>query len=132
MLFGRVDMIVDSTIIVDLIRGKEEAKSFIENQNEKLFISRAGAMEMLEGAKTKKDWKTIQKLLESLKIEAIEISESISKSAAGIFENFWHSHGIGVMDSFIAATALVLDEPLVTHNVKHFQFIKGLKIVIPY
>jgi tRNA(fMet)-specific endonuclease VapC len=37
-------------------------------------------------------------------------------------------HGIGPLDTLIAATALVRSATLVTHNVKEFSRVKGLKL----
>jgi tRNA(fMet)-specific endonuclease VapC len=38
---------------------------------------------------------------------------------------------IGIKDTFIAATCLVHDLPLLTVNIRHFDRIKGLEIVDP-
>lgn len=42
------------------------------------------------------------------------------------------SHGIGLIDTLIAATALSLHAPLCTFNVKHFRHIPGLVTEQPY
>ncbi|MBI2587672.1 type II toxin-antitoxin system VapC family toxin [Candidatus Amesbacteria bacterium] len=125
-------MIVDSTVLVDAVRGNKKAGNFLESVDERLLMSRAGEMELTRGARTKRDLKVIDKFLKVLNVEVVEISEEISKQAGQIFRSFWHSHGIGAMDAFIAATALVLGESVVTHNVKHFKFIKGLDLIVPY
>lgn len=39
---------------------------------------------------------------------------------------------MGIADAIIAATALVLDEPLVTRNVDDFKHIPNLKLVNPF
>lgn len=125
-------MIVDSTVLVDAIRGNSKAGSFLGSASERLLLSRAGEMELTRGARTKKDLKVIDKFLKQLDVEVVEISEEISKTASEIFRDFWHSHGLGAMDAFIAATGLVLGERVATHNIKHFRFIKGLDLIVPY
>ncbi|MGL4649831.1 MAG: VapC toxin family PIN domain ribonuclease, partial [Caldilineaceae bacterium] len=40
--------------------------------------------------------------------------------------------GTGIIDAFIAQTALDLNLPLHTFNVKHFRDIPGLTILQPY
>jgi len=125
-------MVIDSTILVDAVRGQAPAKKFLEAAGEKLFISRAGVMEMVRGSRNKRDFKAVSKLIAGLNIEIVEISDEISAAAGAIFESYWHSHGVGAMDSFIAATALMLKQRLATHNIKHFKPIKGLNLTVPY
>lgn len=125
-------MVIDSTILVDILRGRLEANKFLESTGEKLLISRAGVMEMIRGSRNKRELKAIFKLIDNLRIEIVEISQEISQTAGNIFETYWHSHGIGAMDAFIAATALVFKEKLASHNLKHFKPIKGLSLTVPY
>ena len=125
-------MIVDSTILVDLARGYEEAGKFLSGTDEPLCISRVGMMEMVYGARTKQDVKQITTVMSHLGIEIVEISESISKRGGELFDQFWHSRGLGIMDAFIAATALINGAKLATHNTKNFRFIKGLKLMVSY
>lgn len=125
-------MVIDSTILVDAIRGNLKASDFLESVGGRLIISRAGVMEMVRGARSKRDLAVIEKFMDSLRVDVVEITEEISKLAGSIFKNFWHSHGIGAMDSFIAATALILGESIATHNTKHFKPIKQLDLIMPY
>ncbi len=125
-------MVIDSTVLVDAIRGKEEALNFFSTAKESLSISRIGVIEMVRGAKTKKDVSFVLKLIKDLNIDIIEVSEEISKLAGDLFESYYHKYGLGAMDSFIAATAVVKKEKLASHNLKHFKFIKDLELIIPY
>ena len=40
-----------------------------------------------------------------------------------------HGRPVGSADAWIAATALLLDIPLVTHNSAHYQGIAGLRVI---
>ena len=42
------------------------------------------------------------------------------------------SHGLGLVDALIAATALSLNAPLCTFNLKHFRHITGVVTEQPY
>ena len=72
------------------------------------------------------------KQLKALGIEVLEINENISMIAGDLFEKYYHSHGLGIMDALVAASAIVTKDTLVSHNIKHFTFIKELKLVKPY
>ena len=48
------------------------------------------------------------------------------------FTGYRLSHGLGLVDALIAATALGRGEPLATFNVRHYQAVPGLVTVQPY
>ena len=124
-------MIIDTTILVDLFRNNPEAKRFLlEEQN--LGISRISMMELVYGSPSKNKLLLIQKQISALNIEIVEISETISLLGGKIFDSYFHTTGIGILDAFIAATAISSGNSLATHNLKHFQKIKDLKVVKPY
>jgi tRNA(fMet)-specific endonuclease VapC len=55
-----------------------------------------------------------------------EISERTAVIAAALDRQ---GRTIGAIDPFIAATALALGCPVVTHNVRHFEIIEGLQVI---
>jgi len=125
-------MLLDTAVIVDLFR---DYKPAIITFDRLLYSQSASIMtkiELIVGVKTKKDIKKINKILESLKISFLPITPEVGEEAEKIITNFYHSRGIGIQNAFIAATALVYDEELVTRNIKHFDFIPNLKLITPY
>lgn len=126
------NMLVDSTVLIQFFRNSNEAKDFLSNTPEQLSISRIVLMEIQTGLKSKAAATKAENQIRELDIEIIEVDSDISYLASQIFFEHHYTQGIGMMDAFIAATASVKGEKLVTHNVKHFKFIKGLELVIPY
>lgn len=124
-------MIVDTTILVDLFRNNEKAKKFLLKEPN-LLISRISMMELAFGSPSKKVLNLIKSQILALNIGIIEINEAISYKSGEIFEDYFHSTGIGIIDSIIAATAINFHEDIATHNLKHFQKIKEIKIFRPY
>lgn len=70
----------------------------------------------------------MEDLLES--IEILEVNQKIARDAGLLRKKFSKSHGTGIIDSIIAATALFHQIPLATFNQKHYPMIKNL--VVPY
>lgn len=124
-------MMVDTTILVDYFRGKEGAKKFLFEQDE-LVISRVTVLELIHGVKTHAQLLKIKKQLREIDVEVQEVTDKISNQTGSLFERHYHAHGLGIMDAFIAATAMILHETLATQNIKHFRFIKDLELVKPY
>ena len=125
-------MQIDSTVLIDILRGHEAASKYLSEVRQKIFISRIVIMEIIAGCKNKQETKDSLRLIRGLNIEIIEVDEDISALAGNIFEEFFLRFGLGITDAFIAATALVENTKLVTHNLKHYKFIKDLELIIPY
>jgi len=126
-------MFVDTNIFVDFLRGRDDAVSFFESHQTAVKTSVIVELELIDGLKSKRDIAVLQKHLFGLfDITIIQINDEISAKAESIFKNYRHSHGISINDSLIAATAISIGEPLITHNKKHFSFIRGFQSVNPY
>lgn len=129
----REAMVIDTSIFVDLLRGEEKAARYILKFEGELRVSRLTIMELIRGVKTKVELDKLFKQLEDFgKIVIIETDEEISLKAGEIFRDLWLAEGIGIIDSFIASTAMVNGEELITRNAKHFKRIDGLDLIVPY
>ncbi len=118
----------DTCILIDYLRGKEEAKDRLSRDRAGgLGMSSVTYMELLVGAKNKREVGVIKKAFKDF--EVIEISESISIKAKNLIEKFTKSHGLLIPDALIGATALELGVPLCTLNVKDFCFIPDIVLL---
>jgi predicted nucleic acid-binding protein len=72
----------------------------------------------------------LQKSVTGYFAQVLPITEGISESAVRLIERYSLSHRPDTNDVLIAATALSLQETLVTGNRKHFDFIPGLDLKI--
>lgn len=117
----------DTCILIDYLRGKEETKNFLNEERKfGLGMSAVTFMELIVGARNKKEVSLIKKTFTDFEI--IEINESISIKAQKLIEQFSKSHGLLIPDALIAATALEFQLPLSTLNVSDFKFIPNLQI----
>jgi len=117
--------LVDTSIIVDYLRQNERAASFL-NSLKPVIISMITAGEIYQGAKDKKELRSIKELSQFFKI--LPINESISHLSLKLLEKYVLPSGLLIFDSIIAATAMQNDLTLLTGNLKHFKIIKGLKV----
>ena len=131
-MLGMESMVIDSTVFVGYFRNNQKAINYLVNLREEIVTSRVVVMEIVAGLRSKSKITIMTGQLENLNVRILEIDEAISKLAGEIFEKYHATDGIGTMDAFVAATAMKYGNKLVTHNLKHFKMIKGLKLVAPY
>jgi len=120
-------ILCDTDIIIELYRNNEQIIAELKIIGEEnIAISVITAGELFFGALNKKELKQIEKDIKCLDLKLID--NEISKMFYNLMLEYSLSHKISIPDAFIASTAIVHDLELFTLNVKHFKFIKGLKL----
>ncbi len=119
-------VIFDTDIFVWHFRGLTEATDLL-NQEE-IAISIITYMELLQGARNKRESQIIRRLLHDLDVSILQLSEDIGNLAVNYIENYALSHGIRVADALIAATAVEFGLPFISSNAKHFRVIPELEL----
>ena len=124
--------IIDSSILIDCLRGRADAISFLASQS---AVTRPRthllvAAELLTGARDKSE----QNLIDSF-LQAFDLAlpgEADGLAALDLYRQFRLSHGVDWPDCQIAATALRLDVEVFTQNIKHFTAFPSLRVVRAY
>ncbi len=119
--------LVDTTVLVDHLRGQKEATEFLERED--LVISVVSLAELLQGVRNKGEQKIIEKLVAQFPINWG--SAEINRLAIKLIAKYFLKFSLRFLDALLAATALEGNFILVTDNIKHFKFISGLKVVSP-
>ena len=70
----------------------------------------------------------ISKRLSRFNIELI--NADITLKTFSLIEKYSLSNGLALPDSFVAATAMVMDLQLFTYNVRDYKFIDGLSLYL--
>ena len=121
--------LVDSDVLIDVSRGSLAAREYLETLAEGWAISQVSALELIVGARDKRDLADIDTFLSAYVI--IPLRDSTGARAYGLLKTYSKSHGLHVFDSLVAATAIEEALTLVTRNRKHFGMIEGLNLAIP-
>ncbi len=118
-------VLLDTNILVDYFRERQEARLLIERFRQKPAISVCTIMELFAGA-TKR---TEEQLIDNLPatITVIPVTHAIARIAGQHSKHFRASHGLDDIDALIAATAQYHDLEFATLNVKHFPMFRKLK-----
>ena len=123
---------LDSNLLIDFLRGKAEAlKKMKELENESFSTTTINILELLYGAKisqnSKKNIDEVKKILRSFNIFSFD-SLAAYESSSILKELKESGQLIEIKDVLIAGICKSRGLELVTHNVKHFTNIAGLKI----
>ena len=123
--------VIDSDIIIDVLRQQEKAKNFIESitkDENTIFISALTEAEVLSG----KDCNDVIKREKTedflASFEVLDVTQSLARRGAELRRK----HDMPLHDAIIAATALELVIPIYSRNSKDFKKIKELKLERPY
>jgi len=120
-----MNRLLDTTVFVDYYRKVPRAQQFLQSETT-LPCSVITAAELIQGSRNKNEQRNVEKLLS--KIELVPLNTQIGTIMLELMKKYYLSHGLQIPDALIAATAIEEALTLVTSNVKHFSFIKGLKL----
>jgi len=120
-------VLFDTDILIWIQRGSHRAAALIEREEERC-ISILTYMELLQGAREKRQHEYILDFLREFTFRILPLSENIGHRAAIYIEEYSLSHGLRAGEAIIAATATENGIPLCTTNFRHYRPIKELKL----
>jgi len=121
-------LLFDTDILIQYFREDPKAVEFLEQSDAEFLISTITVAELFTGARTEKEATTIDQFCFGFDI--IPVSEHIARQGGLLRQQYQPSHGTGLADAIIAATALQSKASLVTFNTKHYPMLDDL--IVPY
>jgi len=124
-------IVLDSTVLIDLLRGNPAAHRALEevsSRQERKMCSVVSKVELLAGMRTHEE-SDIRVFFRTL--ESIPVDDDIAELAGTMASQFLRAYpGVDTEDYIIAATTMHYNASLWTLNVKHFPMFENL--VRPY
>jgi predicted nucleic acid-binding protein len=120
-------VLFDTDILVWIQRGNHRAAALVDREEERC-ISVLTYMELLQGAREKRQHEHILDFLSEYSFRILPLSENIGHRAAIYIEEYSLSHGLRAGDAIVAATATDNNLTLCTSNFRHYRPIKELKL----
>lgn len=111
-------MLIDSSVLIDYLRGSDEAAAFLEGLERCPAISCLSMAELWAGVKGSAEEAAVSALEEALIVH--EVTARIARRGGDIRRRYIRSHGLDLIDALIGATALEHALTLATLNTKHF------------
>ena len=122
------DFLLDTTILIDLFRGRQEAIVFLDklSQEGSLFVCAVVVSEIFSGVRPA-ELSKVEEFLEAMNYVQIDYKTA---KRAGLYKRDFQRKGINlsISDTLIASTAVDHSLTLVTKNVRHFPM-RELKVI---
>lgn len=117
--------VLDTTVLIDHLRGVPAAGEYLRSLPSVPTCSEVTRTEVLQGLRGAE-----RRAAEALfaVLQWADVDESVSRRAGDLGRRYRRSHpGLALGDLLIAATAIELDQPLATLNVRHFPMFPRLR-----
>jgi len=118
-------IILDTDVLIDFFRGHEKAVAFINAYKDRIILSSIVVAELYAGVKGHEEEADLQDFVSLFRV--VPVTAEIAKAAGLYKRDYSKSHGIGIADAVLAATAETENAELKTLNIKHYPMLKRLK-----
>lgn len=117
-------LLPDTDVLVDYFRGYPAAVSFIGKNASRIFLSAIVVTELYAGVRGPTEKETLDNFISLFRV--VPVTAAIAKKGGLFKSDYGKSHGVGIADAIIAATAAAENAKLKTLNIKHYPMIEGL------
>lgn len=114
----------DTDILVDYLRGYPASVAYIADHADRIKLSVMVIAELYAGVRNDEDMRKLDAFVKCF--PAVLITAEIARRAGLYRRHYAKSHGVGLSDAVIAATAELEDLDLKTFNMKHYPMINEL------
>lgn len=120
-------ILVDTDVLVEYLRGRPRAADYLEALDAELHVSAITVAELFAGAREDEEGQ-LRRFLSSFAIRPV--TERIAEIGGRHRSSWGPSHGTGLADALIAATASTAGCTLATFNDRHFPMLDAVEV--PY
>lgn len=120
--------LVDTDILIDALRGYKPAQHFVRENREEIALSVLTVAALYAGVRNRGEERVLNEF--HLLFSKVDVGESIARKAGFYRYRYGKSHGTGLVDALLAATAEAKNLVLATLNRKHYPMLQ--KLHVPY
>ena len=121
-------VLIDTDVLIDYLRGQPQAIAYLDMLTNPLYVSVMTIAELYVGVRDGAERTRLDTFL--LAFTSVPITDEIAVRGGLLRRDYGRSHGTGLADAIIAATALNHSLMLVTRNTRHFPMLADL--IDPY
>jgi predicted nucleic acid-binding protein len=117
-------ILVDTDVLVDYLRGHPQAVAFVQANAKRMALPSIVAAELYAGVRDDEEREALDRFVGLFQV--VPVSLEIARAGGLYRRDYMKSHGVGLADAIVAATADAADAELGTLNVKHYPMFNGL------
>jgi predicted nucleic acid-binding protein len=121
-------LLLDTDVLVDYLRGTEEAVEYLEECTGTLLLSSITVAELYAGVREGRERTALSTFVTAFGL--VPVTREIAERGGLWRRDYGRSHDTGLADALIAATADIAQAQLVTLNQKHFPMLSA--VLVPY
>ena len=118
-------ILLDTDVLVDFFRGEVKAIALVNLHSERIILSSIVVAELFAGVKGDTEQAVLENFISLFRV--IPVSAEIAKAGGINKRDYGKSHGLGLADAILAATAEAEGAELKTLNIRHYPMLKGLE-----
>ena len=121
-------ILLDTDVLIDFLRGHDKAVSFVNANLDRIILSSIVVAELyagVRGGKGDAEQVVLENFLSLFRV--VPISGDVAKLGGLYKRDYGRSHGVGLADAIVAATATLEDAELKTLNVKHYPMLQNIE-----
>jgi len=120
-------MLFDTDVLIWVLRGSVKAARLVDETRDR-HISVVTLMELLQGARDKREMRLIKRFVAELGFQTLPLTENIGHRAVIYMEEYSLSSGLRVADALIAATAAENSLTLCSGDRSHYRPLSELAL----
>lgn len=121
-------LLLDTDVLVDYLRGRDEAAEFLEDRRETLLTSAITIAELYAGVREGRERMALSTFLTAFEI--VPIDSEVAERGGLFRRDYGRSHNTGLADALVASCAEQARARLVTLNARHFPMFSD--VFVPY
>jgi predicted nucleic acid-binding protein len=119
---------VDTDVMIDFLCGRPQAVAYMQTLELPLHLSAITVAELYAGLREGDERAVLSQTLAACAVHPV--SPQLAERGGLWRRDYRASHGVGLADAIIAATAAAAKLPLVTLNARHYPMLDSVEI--PY
>ena len=121
-------LLIDSDLAIEYLRDRQEAIDYLESLEGPLLLSTLTVAELYAGVRGEREQQRLQQFL--LAFQVLPVTQEVGRIGGLFRRNYGPTHGTGLVDALIAATAQLHQATLVTFNSRHYPMLNNVQV--PY
>lgn len=118
-------ILLDTDVLVDFFRGHSKAVAFVNGHSARIILSSIVVAELYAGVKGDAEQSVLENFVSLFRV--VPVSAEIAKAGGLYKREYGKSHGVGLADAILVATAEAENAELKTLNTKHYPMLKDLR-----